>query len=75
MSKPIIYQIRIQEQLDEQWAEWFFPLAIHYEVTGDATLTGPVRDQAELMGLLIRVHNLNLTLVSVHRVEAPSTPY
>jgi len=69
MSKPILYQIRIQEQVGDQWAEWFAPLVIHHEPTGDATLTGPVRDQAELFGLLLKVQNLNLTLVAVNRIE------
>lgn len=69
MSKPIVYQIRIQEQLDEQWAEWFSPLLIHNEPTGDTTLSGPIRDQAELLGLLMKVLNLNLTLVAVNRID------
>ncbi|MEZ4869312.1 MAG: hypothetical protein R3C14_48770 [Caldilineaceae bacterium] len=68
MNRPTLYQIRIKEQLDEQWAEWFLPLVIHNEPTGDATLTGPIQDQAELFGLLIKAHNLNLTLVSVNRM-------
>lgn len=72
MSKPILYQIRIQEQLDDQWAEWFDPLVIHHEPTGQATLTGPVRDQAELFGLLLKLGNLNLTLLAVSRLETES---
>jgi hypothetical protein len=68
MSQPIIYQIRIKEQLDDQWAEWFAPLVIQNEPNGEASLTGPVRDQAELFGLLLKVQQLNLTLLAVNRV-------
>lgn len=69
MRKPIVYQIRIQEQLDAQWAEWFSPLVIQNESAGETTLTGPIRDQAELFGFLTKVSDLNLTLVAVNRVE------
>lgn len=70
MSKPLVYQIRIQEQLDDQWVEWFAPLVIQHKANGETTLTGPVRDQAELFGLLLKIANLNLTLVAVHRAES-----
>ena len=69
MYKPTIYQIRIKEQLADTWADWFNPLVIQHEANGEATLTGPVRDQAELLGLLLKVGNLNLTLIAVNRVE------
>ena len=74
MSNPIIYQIRIKDHLGEEWAEWFAPLVIHNEPTGDATLTGPVRDQAELIGFLVKIHNLNLELLAVRRVAAGTYP-
>jgi len=67
--KSTIYQIRIKEQLADTWADWFDPLVIQHEANGEATLTGPVRDQAELFGLLLKVFNLNLTLLAVYRVE------
>jgi hypothetical protein len=67
--KVTIYQIRIKEQLADTWADWFDPLVIHPEPNGEATLTGPVRDQAELLGLLLKIANLNLTLLAVNRVE------
>ena len=69
MSKPIVYQIRIQEQLDDQWADWFSPLVIHHEPNGETTLAGLVRDQAELLGLLLKIGNLNLTLLAVSCIE------
>ena len=74
MRTPSIYQIRINEQLGDQWAEWFSPLVIQYEPNGNTTLIGPLRDQAELFGLLIKVRDLNLTLVAVNRIEAMLKP-
>ena len=60
-----IYQFRIREYLDDELAVWFSPLTIAHEVNGVTTLLGPVRDQAELHGLLIKIRDLNLTLLSV----------
>ena len=74
MSTPISYQIRIKEQLGEQWAEWFSPLVIHSEPEGNTTLTGPLRDQGELHGMLSKVRDLNLTLVSVNPIEGVLEP-
>ena len=68
MSEPLVYQIRIKGHLDETWIEWFAPLQIVNEPNGEATFTGPVRDQSELHGLLDKVFNLNLTLLAVNRI-------
>ena len=65
----MVYQIRIKDHLDSQWADWFGGLAITLEEDGDTLLTGPVVDQAALHGLLKRVRDLGLTLVSVNPVE------
>lgn len=72
MSAPLIYQICIKGHLDETWMDWFSPLVVINEVNGEATLTGAVRDQAELAGLLGRVFDLNLTLLSVNRITDPA---
>ena len=72
MSVPMVYQIRIDGHLDETWINWFSPLAVANEANGEATLTGAVRDQAELHGLLDRVFDLNLTLLAVNRINDPS---
>ena len=74
MKPSIIYQVRIKEQLGERWAEWFDPLAIQPAPNGDTLLVGPLRDQAELHGLLLKVRNLNLTLLAVSQVESTSLP-
>lgn len=67
----MIYEIRVKGHLDSNWVEWFAPLIIQNQPAGEATLTGSVRDQAELFGLLLKVANLNLTLLAVRRVEPP----
>jgi hypothetical protein len=74
MHASIIYQITIQEKLDSQWSEWFLPLIIQGEPDGETRLCGPIRDQAELHGLLTKLRDLNLTLVSVERMEPPLNP-
>lgn len=71
MSALLVYQIRIQGHLDETWINWFTPLVVANETNGEATLTGVVRDQAELHGLLDRVFDLNLPLLSVNRMIDP----
>jgi hypothetical protein len=68
MTNPIIYEIRVKDHLGDEWSAWFEPLVIHNRADGDATLTGPVRDQSELFGLLIKVQQLNMTLLAVNRV-------
>jgi hypothetical protein len=73
-SQPVVYQIRIKGQLDFQWTDWFEGLTITLEEDGDTLLTGPVVDQAALHGLLKKVRDLGLPLVSVSPVEpGPST--
>jgi hypothetical protein len=68
MSNLPVYQIRIKHHLDETWIDWFSPMVLVNEPEGEATLTGRVRDQAELQGLLDRVFELNLILLAVNRV-------
>ena len=73
MSTIPIYQIRINSHLDETWINWFAPLVVvNDEANGEATLTGEVRDQAELHGLLDKIFNLNLTLLAVNRIMVSS---
>jgi hypothetical protein len=67
-SKPLVYQIRIEGHLGQQWTDWFEGLAITLEENGDTLLTGPVVDQAALYGLLKKVRDLGLPLVSVNPV-------
>jgi hypothetical protein len=64
-----VYQIRIKGQLGPQWADWFGGLTITPEDNGDTLLTGPVTDQAALHGILKKVRDLGLPLVSVYPLE------
>jgi hypothetical protein len=68
-GQPVVYQIRIKGQLDPQWTDWFEGLTIALNEDGDTLLTGPVVDQAALHGLLKKVRDLGLVLVSVSPVE------
>lgn len=75
-NQPVIYQIRIKGHLSDQWLDWFEGLAIRLEEDGDTLLTGPVIDQAALHGLLKKVRDLGMPLVSVSPVEPdPSTKF
>ncbi|OGO18939.1 MAG: hypothetical protein A2144_13820 [Chloroflexi bacterium RBG_16_50_9] len=58
-------EIRIKGQIDRNWADWFGGLTITHTENGETVLTGPVRDQAALHGLLSRLADLGLPLVSV----------
>ena len=71
-SQPMAYQIRIAGQLDSRWAGWFEGLTITLD-GGDTLITGPVVDQAALYGLLKRVRDLGMPLVSVSTVEPGPT--
>jgi len=68
--QPVVYQIRVKGHLGCQWSEWFGGLAITQEEDGDTLLTGPVVDQAALHGLLKKVRDLGLPLISVIRIES-----
>ena len=61
----MVYQIRIKGHLGRQWTDWFGGLTITLEDNGDTFLTGPVVDQAALHGLLKKVRDLGLPLISV----------
>ena len=66
---PRIYRIRLEGHLGRQWADWFDGLVITLEDNGDTILTGPVIDQAALHGLLKKVRDLGLPLLSVNPIK------
>jgi hypothetical protein len=67
--EPGSYEIRIKGHLNKRWAAWFEGLTITLEEGGNTLLTGPVVDQPALYGLLKKVRDLGLPLVSVNRVQ------
>ena len=72
--EPGFYEIRLKGHLADRWVGWFGGLSITLEEDGDTLLTGPVVDQAALHGLLRKVRDLGMPLISVIRVEpGPST--
>ncbi len=66
--QPPVYQIRIKNHLDTQWTDWFSGMDITLEEDGVTVLTGPVIDQAALHGLLKKVRDLGLSLLSINQI-------
>ena len=71
IDRPIVYQIRVKGHLGPQWTDWFGGVTIALEDNGDTLLTCPVADQAALHGLLRKVRDLGMPLLSAIRVEPP----
>jgi hypothetical protein len=68
-AQALVYQIRIRGHLGQEWSDWFEDLTITLEDNGETLLTGPVVDQAALHGLLRKVRDLGMPLLSVSCVE------
>ena len=62
---PSAYQLRVDGHLDRHWSSWFGELILAHEDDGTTSLTGPVADQAELHGLLTKIRDLGVPLISV----------
>ena len=71
-DEPTLYKIRIKGQLDHQWTDWFGGFAITLQPNGDTLLSGPIVDQAALHGVLRRVRDLGIPLVSITRRDCQS---
>jgi hypothetical protein len=67
MDIPRVYEIRVEGHLGDRWSDWFDGLAIRNDPNGETRLTGLISDQAALYGVLAKIHDLNLVLVSVVR--------
>jgi len=72
-SQPMVYQIKIRGHLDHQWTDWFDGLTIALEDNGNTLLTGLVPDQAALHGLLKKVRDLGMPLLSITHDELDNT--
>lgn len=68
-SRPSIYQIRVKGMLDSRWSDYFNGLALIPQGDDETLLSGPVADQAALHGMLAKIRDLGLPLLSVKRVE------
>jgi hypothetical protein len=69
-DKQGIYQIRVKGTLEERWSDWFDGFTLTPQVGAETLMTGPVTDQAALHGLLSKIRDLGLPLLSVRRVES-----
>ena len=69
LDQPMVYQIRVKGHLGRQWTDWFEGMTITLEEGGDTLLTGPVVDQAALHGLLRKVRDLGIPLISAIHVN------
>ena len=67
-----LHEIRVEGHLDERWADWLEGLTFTHETDGTTTLTGPLVDQAALHGVLNRIRDLALPIVSVRRLGPPA---
>ncbi|HSL31342.1 MAG TPA: hypothetical protein VK900_19225 [Anaerolineales bacterium] len=67
MDKPYAYEIRVEGQLTNRWSAWFEGLTICNTLNGETILTGELADQAALYGVLNKIHDLNISLISVTR--------
>jgi hypothetical protein len=68
-SKSTDYEIRVEGELDRNWSEWFEGLDVTSQENGETLIAGPVTDQAALQGILTKVFNLRLPLISVSRIQ------
>ena len=72
-NQPMVYQIRIEGQLGQQWLSWFEDLTIALEEDGKTLLSGPIADQSALHGILKKIRDLGMPLLSVNSID-PDQP-
>lgn len=69
MDTPSVYEIRVRDYLTTGWAAWFDEMELRYEAEGEMVLVGSLPDQAALHGVLTKIRDLGLTLISVNLVD------
>lgn len=72
-DQPRFFQIRIRGHLNRQWMDWFEGLVIALEEDGNTLLSGPVVDQSALHGILKKIRNLGMPLLSVNSIDPDRT--
>lgn len=72
-SQAKVYEIRLKGHLEARWAQWFDGLTITLEQNGSTLLSGPLADQAALHGILKKVRDVGLPLLSVNAIEPDAT--
>ena len=68
-DQPRVYHIRVKGILDSKWSDWFDGLVIFPQVNGETLMAGPVTDQSALYGLLNKLRDIGLTLLSINSLE------
>jgi hypothetical protein len=71
-KRPEVYEIRVKGVIDERWSQWFEGLEVSPQPSGETILVGPLVDQAALHGLLQKVRDVGLPLISVQRADGRS---
>jgi hypothetical protein len=69
-SSPYFYEIKVEGLIDIRWAEWFGGMSITYVNGVETVLIGEIQDQTALHGVLERIRDLGLNLVSIRRADA-----
>ena len=72
MDAPRVYEIRVEGHLADRWSDWFEGLTVCNDPNGETTMTGTLADQSTLFGVLTKIHDLNLILISVCRMSVMS---
>jgi hypothetical protein len=73
-TEPINYEIHIKEPLDSRWVSWFEGMTMYQAIDGETVISGTVVDKSALHGLLAMIGELNLTLLSVRKLESLNLP-
>lgn len=72
-DQPLMYEVRIQGHLSKRWDDWFDHMTVTSDPNGETTLTGTIVDQAALHGILTKIRDLGLQLLSVTRLDTPAS--